>query len=435
MSQFRLTFKLATRYYSTGLANRYVRFINRASRVGFAIGVSALIIGLSLMNGFEKELKGSLLSAIPHIEYEAVNGHLNDWSSTAQQILHHPNVSKVAPYLKLNAMLQKKTYMEAVVLKGVEPSLESGVNVIPKKIVEGHWLSIDNRLRQNSNQLESQVDASSNLQSATPSAVIGVGLANKLSLSINDDIELLVPSFSSTGRLNAPSYLRFNVVGIYQVGGQVDTGQVFVDLGTLLKNQKLSSSQAQGVAVSLDNPFDARAVANQVGQMISDYVYVLDWFRSHGHVYNDIVLVKDIMHLVMVLVMAVASFNIVSSLSMAVQEKYADIGILKTMGLGHQQVKQVFVLMGLLTAIQGIAWGLFWGVLIALNLSEIVSFLEKLFNFKALDGDVYFINYLPSEVQATQVLIIAGTAVVIALLASLYPAKKASKLSPIELIQ
>ena len=423
ISPYTLTLKLATRYYSTGLANRYVRFINRASRVGFALGVSALIIGLSLMNGFEKELKSTLLSAIPHVEYESVTGHLEDWTQTTKQLVNHPQVTGVAPYLKLNAMLQKQNHMEAVLLKGVQPQLEYSVNIIPSKIISGRWLNVPG--------------SQSNLQkeSQEREAVIGVSLAEKLDLKINSPLELLIPTFSDNGRLNAPSYLRFNIVGIYQVGGQVDTGQVFVDLSDLAMSQNLAENKAHGVAVALLDPFDANKVAPQIGQMVTDYVYILDWFRSHGHVYNDIVLVKDIMYIVMVLVMAVASFNIVSSLSMAVQEKYGDIGILKTMGLSNKQVKQVFVLMGFLTALQGIAWGVFWGLVIAFNLTSIVSFIESALGVKALDGDVYFINYLPSQVQMGEVAIIAITAMVIAFLASLYPAKKASKLSPIELIQ
>lgn len=423
ISPYTLTLKLATRYYSTGLANRYVRFINRASRVGFALGVSALIIGLSLMNGFERELKSTLLSAIPHVEYESVTGHIEDWTQTTKQLVNHPQVTGVAPYLKLNAMLQKQNHMEAVLLKGVQPQLESSVNIIPFKIISGRWLNVPG--------------SQSNLQkeSQEREAVIGVSLAEKLDLKINSPIELLIPTFSDNGRLNAPSYLRFNIVGIYQVGGQVDTGQVFVDLSDLARSQNLAENKAHGVAVALLDPFDANKVAPQIGQMVTDYVYILDWFRSHGHVYNDIVLVKDIMYIVMVLVMAVASFNIVSSLSMAVQEKYGDIGILKTMGLSNKQVKQVFVLMGFLTALQGIAWGVFWGLVIAFNLTSIVSFIESALGVNALDGDVYFINYLPSQVQMGEVAIIAITAMVIAFLASLYPAKKASKLSPIELIQ
>ena len=187
--------------------------------------------------------------------------------------------------------------------------------------------------------------------------------------------------------------------------------------------------------MSFEDPFAARTLGSEVGQLLNDYVYVLDWFKTHGHVYNDIVLVRDIMYLVMVLVMAVASFNIVSSLAMSVQEKYGDIGILKTMGLSVAQVRQVFVMMGLLTAVQGIAWGTFFGIVLGLNLSEIMHFVETLFNFKALDGDVYFIDYLPSEVNVGQVVIIVTTALVIAYLASLYPARKASRMNPVELIQ
>ena len=414
--RYTLTTKLATRYYSTGVESTYVRFINRASRIGFAIGVAALIIGLSLMNGFERELKNTLLSAIPHVEYEAVDGHLSDWSKTATQALQHEKVVGAAPYFKLNAMVQKGQQMEAVLLKGVDAILEPEVSIVPKSIREGDWLSTP------SSDINAEV-------------VIGSGLSEKLSIGVGDKLELLIPSYSETGKLKAPSYLVYQVVGVYHVGGQVDQGQVFTSIRPLVEKQGLSITQAQGVAVSFEDPFAARTLGSEVGQLLNDYVYVLDWFRTHGHVYNDIVLVRDIMYLVMVLVMAVASFNIVSSLAMSVQEKYGDIGILKTMGLSVAQVRQVFVMMGLLTAVQGIAWGTFFGIVLGLNLSGIMHFAETLFNFKALDGDVYFIDYLPSEVNVGQVVIIVTTALVIAYLASLYPARKASRMNPIELIQ
>ena len=411
-----LAWQLAGRYYKTGVQSPYIRFINRASRIGFAIGVAALIIGLSVMNGFERELRNTLLSVIPDIEFKSVAGSLPDWTKTAKQVQQHPKVLSVAPFIELNAMIQKKNNMEAVLLKAVHQDLERTVNVTSEFIIEGTWLT--------------------KVESGTlPPAVIGVGLAKKLELTVGDRLELLIPVVSDTGRLSSPKYLNFVVSGIYQIGGQMDHGQVYVPLDVMQQSQGYSEYEAQGVKVSLIDPFEANKVASEIGSEITDYVYIIDWFRSQGHVYNDIVLVKDIMYLVMVLVMSVASFNIVSSLSMAVQEKYGDIGILKTLGLTPSTVKLTFVIMGLLTAVRGIFWGVFIGCVLATFLPNIFAALEGLLNFKVLDGDVYFIEYLPSELQFTQVLIIASTALFIALLASLYPSSKAAKLTPIELLR
>lgn len=412
MTSVRLAWSLATRYYSTGIDNPYVRFINRASRIGFALGVAALIIGLSLMNGFERELRNSMLSVIPDIEFEAVSGALSNWPITAKQVQGHPDVVAVAPYIKTNAMIQRQNEMEAVLLKGVSHQLESQVNAIPNSMLEGQWLKETNPNH----------------------AVIGVGLANKLNLSLGDSIELLIPKYSDSGKLLAPAYLPLTIGGIYKVGGQMDQGQVFTHLATLQNSQGLTTEQALGVNVKLKDPFQANRIANQLGAEITDYVYVLDWYRSQGHIYNDIILVRDIMYLVMILVMSVASFNIVSSLSMSVQEKYSDIGILMTLGLKAQSIKLTFLFMGLLTALRGIGWGVFWGSIISVFLTDIMTSLESLFGFKALDSDVYFIDHLPTEIAADQVIIVAATAFVIALLASLYPAKKAARLSPIELL-
>ncbi|GAB2993443.1 lipoprotein-releasing ABC transporter permease subunit [Psychrosphaera aestuarii] len=411
-----IAWQLARRYYKTGVQSPYIRFINRASRIGFAIGVAALIIGLSVMNGFERELKKTLLSVIPDIEFKAVSGSLPNWPSTAKQILGNTNVVAVAPFIELNAMVQKQNAMEAVVLKAVDPLLEPSINATSKYMVAGEWFS-----------QQTEIDG-------LPPAIIGAGLAEKLGLELGERLELLLPKISDTGRLSAPEYLNFEIDGIYKIGGQMDHGQVYVPLSVVQKSQGFSAEQVQGVKVALTDPFMANRVAAEVGSEITEFVYIIDWFRSQGHVYNDIILVKDIMYLVMVLVMSVASFNIISSLSMAVQEKYGDIGILKTLGLTPQTVKNTFVLMGLFTAVRGICWGVLVGVIVALFLPELFQMLEYVFNVKVLDGDVYFIAYLPSEINFLQVLVIAGTALTIALIASLYPATKASKLTPIELL-
>jgi len=205
-------------------------------------------------------------------------------------------------------------------------------------------------------------------------------------------------------------------------------------LTLLQKKLGLSAEQAEGVKVALIDPFNAHYSAQSIGQTLNDYVYVMSWYRTHGHVYNDIVLVKDIMYLVMILVMSVACFNIVSSLTMAVQEKHSDIGILKTMGLMPETVKRVFMLMGLLTALKGIFWGSVWGLLLAYNLPELFAMFEQWLNFKALDGDVYFIDRIPSEINLVQAAVVVLTALSIAFLATIYPARKASKMRPLDLL-
>ena len=407
----KLAFSFASRYYNASFSNPYIKFINRASRWGISIGVAALIIGLSIMNGFERALQTSLLSVIPDVEYEAVNGKLPDWTKTAERVLASPDVVGAAPYIKMNAMVQKQNVLEAVIVHGVEPSLESTVNKTTQLIVKGQWLT--NKIS---------------------GAVIGAGLAEKLSLQVSDRIEMLIPSANADGKLSAPKYLNLEIVGIYKIGGQMDYGQVYLPLATVQSLQKWQATEAEGIKVALKQPFEARNLARRIGQTLSDYVYVLDWFRSHGHVYNDIVLVKDIMYLAMFLVMAVASFNIVSSLTMAVQEKHSDIAILKTIGLQGSVMKSVFVLMGLLTASRGVVWGAVIGVLITLNLSMIMATIENVLGVKTLDADVYFIDHIPTQIEPLQVLLVVLTALIISFLATLYPASQAAKLKPVELL-
>lgn len=405
-----LTMLIARRYYKAAYQNPYIRFINHASSIGISIGVLALILALSIMNGFERELKNSLLAVIPDVEYEAVQGKLEDWHQPWHTLQQQPEVVAAAPYIKLNAMVQRKDVLQAAIVHGADPLLELEVNSTPAFITQGVWL-------------EGHEDA-----------VIGSGLADKLKLQVGDSIELLIPKTLENGRLGAPQYVKLKLVGIYHMGGQMDQGQVYINLTKLQQVLGWNSSNVEGIKVALDDPFSARYLGRKLGRELNEYVYVLDWFRTSGHIYNDIVMVKDIMYLAMLIVMAVACFNIVSSLTMAVQEKHGDIGILKTMGLKPHMLTQVFVAMGMLTAIKGVLWGGVIGATVAWKLEVIVAYIESFTGVKALDSDVYFISHIPSEIQLGQVIIVALTALLIAFIASYYPAKKASKLNPVELI-
>lgn len=409
IKQLSLPWQFAKRFYQGAYQNGYIRFINSASRAGISLGVAALIIGLSIMNGFERELKNTLLAVIPDIEYQAVTDYIDDWPKTVSEVNSHPNVIASAPYIKLNAMVQQGQQLHATLVNGVDATLEKQVNGISDFMIAGNWFS-------------------------DKGVIVGSGLAATLNVQLGDAIELLLPGGGASYSLTAPKYVKTTIVGIYQVGGQMDYGQVFMPLSQLQQLFNLTSDQAHGVKVALDDPFSARTLASNIAGSVSAYVYILDWFRAHGHVYRDIVMVKNIMYLVMVLVICVACFNIVSSLTMAVQEKHGDIGILKTMGLTNKRITQTFVFMGMFTAVRGVIWGIIFGCLGAIYLPDIVQYLEQAWNFKALDKDVYFIDHLPSELQGLQVTLIAATAFVISLFACFIPAKKASKLTPVELL-
>lgn len=406
----KLPLLIAKRYYKAAYQNRYIRFINQASSIGISIGVLALILALSIMNGFERELKNSLLAVIPDVEFEAVQGKLENWQKSYDVLSGQPEVKGAAPYIKLNAMVQKKDQLQAAIVHGVDNRLEKNVNAVHRFLIQGHWLS------------------------SSTDAVIGAGLADTLSLSLGDKLELLIPKTLPNGKLAAPQYVKLTVSGIYQLGGQMDHGQVFVNLPKMQEVLGWTAQQAEGIKVSLYEPFAARSISRSLGRQLDEYVFVLDWFRTNGHIYNDIVMVKDIMYLAMVLVMAVACFNIVSSLTMAVQEKHSDIGILKTMGLKSKMVTQIFTLMGMLTAIKGVVWGGIIGVTLALNLESFIKWLEQVAGFKTLDEQVYFISHIPSQLHFAQVGLICITALVIAFIASFIPAKKAAKLLPVDLV-
>lgn len=413
--QSNLSLFIAGRYLAHRRGKGFSSFISASSTIGIAIGVMTLIIVLSAMNGFEKALAKNFLSAVPHAELIGVNQPVSQWQTMAAQVQKLQHVSSVAPLIKMQGMLQKSDKLIGSEVRGVDASLESTVSSIPNYITLGSWQDIEKER----------------------AVVLGSGIADKLGVAIGDTVQLLSPpqgDSSVSGFVRALKKHNLEVVAVFNFGGELDNSQAFVSLKTAREIKGLINNQVDGVRLQVDDVFMAPKVASTAAYSQDHYVYIHNWTHSQGHLYNDIQLVRMIMFIVLVIVIAVASFNIVSTLIMVVNEKKSDIAILKTMGAHRRTIMFTFIFQGLTNGIMGTAIGGALGVLIAANLTAIVGWIEGFFAISVLSADIYFIDYIPSEVYLGDVVLTLCTALSLSLIATIYPSWQATKLNPAELL-
>lgn len=404
---------LALRYVSRRHSSGFSSFISASSTLGIALGVMVLIIVLSAMNGFEKALADKLLSIIPHGEVESVLDPIENWPNTAKTMSKHPDVLAVAPVVKVAGMAQKSGQLKGVEVRGVDARLEQQVSKISDYVIAGDWsvLTQDHMV------------------------VLGAGIAKKLNLSIGDKVQLLVPTKSANKQhFPAPKVGHFTLGAIFKFGGFVDDNLVYISLASAQQLTGLTASQVNGLRVNVVDVFSAREVIQQIAYQLNDYLYIHDWTRTQGHLYQDIQLVRMVMFIVLALVIAVASFNIVSTLIMVVNEKKGDIAILKTMGASPLLVMTSFVIQGLINGVLGVLLGVTTGVAVALNLTQVIHWFEKILNTQFLSGDVYFIDYIPSVLHWQDVYITVFIALLLSFVATIYPAWRATKVEPAQVL-
>ena len=411
-----LSLFLGLRYVRSRHGNGFSSFISASSTLGIALGTMVLIIVLSAMNGFERELAHKLLSIVPHAELISVNKPIENWLTSVKRVQDQPEVIAAAPIIKMAGMMQYKNQLKAVEIRGVDPKLEILVSDIRRYIIKGNWqdLNQENGL------------------------VIGSGVAKKLSVDIGDRVQILLPSKKADNNITqsfaSPLKRNVKIVGIFKFGGTIDESLAYISLAQAADIVGYSSKQAQGIRLKVNNVFNAPTIARNVAYKFDYYVYIHDWTRTQGHLFNDIQLVRMVIFIVLVLVIAVASFNIVSTLIMTVNEKKSDIAILLTMGAKPATIMLTFIFQGLFNGILGCIIGGLSGIYLALNLSEIFVSLESLLSMKFLSADVYFIDHLPSELQMNDVYITILTALCMSLLATIYPAWQAIKIKPAQVL-
>ncbi|MCL1077575.1 lipoprotein-releasing ABC transporter permease subunit LolE [Parashewanella spongiae] len=408
-----LALTVGWRFYRARQSNKFISFIAFASTAGIALGVGVLIVLLSAMNGFEKALEERLLGVTPHAELIGVNAPIDDWQRLIDDAKKIPGIAAAAPFMKINGLVQKKGGFQAIQLVGIDTQLEGAVSTLPQFTDKVSWNSLGPKQGNH--------------------VIVGRSLLKKLNLEIGDTLALYVPkqvSGSSSNFASAKSH-RFVITGTYTLGGELESTTAYIPMDYSQSLQGFGN-EVSGVRLKMDDVFMAPRLVRQLGYSQEQIVNMLDWTRTQGHVYQDIQLVRLVMYLALALVIAVACFNVVSTLVMSVRDKQSEIAILITMGLSRSSVMQVFMVQGTLNGIIGCSIGAFIGVILALNLSALAKQIEELFNVQIISGDVYFIDFLPSELQWNDVYISVGLALAMSLLSTLYPAWKATKVDPAE---
>ena len=403
-----LSLQIALRFSRGRRRSGMVSLISVISTVGIALGVAVLIIGLSAMNGFERELKNRILAVVPHGEIEPVNQPFNDWQNTLTKIEKVPGILAAAPYINFTGLIESASNLRAIQIKGVEPSQESRLSALPNFVENQAW---------------------SQFSAGKQQIILGKGVAEALKVKQGDWVSLSIPDNDEGNRLLQPKRVRLQVAGILALSGQLDHSFAMVPLSDASEYLDMGHS-VTGIAIKVDDVFNAQKRVREAGEVTNAYVYIKSWIGTYGYMYRDIQMIRAIMYLAMVLVIGVACFNIVSTLIMAVKDKRGDIAVLRTLGAKDGLIRAVFVWYGLLAGLLGSVSGVIIGVLASWQLTPIIHIIEKLIGHQFLSGDIYFIDFLPSELHWQDVLSVLATALVLSLLASWYPARRASKIDP-----
>lgn len=403
-----LSLFIGSRFSRAKQRNKMVSFISLSSTIGIAVGVAVIIIGLSAMNGFERELQNRVLSVISHGEFEGVRGPVQNWQAVVAQATQNPEVLAAAPYVKFTALAERGTQLKAIEVRGVDPSMEQAVSRLSQFVTDEAW---------------------SRFVPGEQQVILGKGVADQLGAKVGDYVTLMIPSADGSSRVQAPRRIRVQISGLLALNGQIDHSLALLPLEDAQQYARLDHA-VTGVSIKVSDVLRANQIVRSVGNTLNEYVYLRSWQQKFGFLYRDIQMVRTIMYLVMVLVIGVASFNIVSTLMMAVKDRAAEIAILRTMGATDGLVKRIFVWQGVFSGVLGSIVGSVFGVVVAFNLTPLVKGLETLIGHHFLSGDIYFVDFLPSQVDSGDVLLVSGTAIVLSLLATWYPAARASKLNP-----
>ncbi|WP_318366559.1 lipoprotein-releasing ABC transporter permease subunit LolE [Enterobacter sp.] len=385
-----------------------VSLISVISTIGIALGVAVLIVGLSAMNGFERELNNRILAVVPHGEIEPVNQPWNNWQEALTKVEKVPGIVAAAPYINFTGLVESGVNLRAIQVKGVDPVQETRLSALPGFVQNNAWASF---------------------KAGQQQVIIGKGVADGLKVKQGDWVSIMIPNSSADHKLLQPKRIRLQVAGILQLSGQLDHSFAMIPMQDAQQYLEMNNS-VTGIAIKVNDVFNAQKLVRDAGEVSNSYVYIKSWIGTYGYMYRDIQMIRAIMYLAMVLVIGVACFNIVSTLVMAVKDKSGDIAVLRTLGAKDGLIRAIFVWYGLLAGLFGSLCGVVIGVVVALNLTPIMNGIEELIGHQFLSGDIYFIDFLPSELHALDVVYVLVTALVLSLLASWYPARRASNIDP-----
>ncbi|MFZ6675901.1 lipoprotein-releasing ABC transporter permease subunit [Undibacterium sp. Xuan67W] len=393
--------------------NSFISFISMISMAGIALGVAALIVVLSVMNGFQKEVRDRMLSVLAHVEVFDATGALPDWQATAQEVLRNKAIKGTAPYVDAQAMIIRDDVMRGVILRGILPEEEPKVSEVATKIKAGKL---------------------SDLKPGEFGIVLGSELARALHASLGDKVSLAAPEGQLTPAGMVPRLKAFTVVGIFEAGHfEYDSGMAFIQMNDAEKFFRLSAPS--GLRLRIADMLKAPQVALDLSRTLTGNLLIRDWSQQNRNYFAAVKTEKTMMFIILTLIIAVAAFNLVSTLVMTVTDKQADIAILRTLGASPWSIMKIFMIQGALVGLLGTAIGVGSGILIAHNIDIIVPFIEHVLGVQFLSKEVYVISTLPSDLQWSDVWTIGGVAVVLAFVATIYPSWRGARVKPAEALR
>jgi lipoprotein-releasing system permease protein len=408
------------RYTRAKRKNHFISFISLTSMVGIALGVAALIVVLSVMNGFQKELRTRILGVASHLEITGSNNQLVDWQRVAEFTSRAHHVLASAPYITAQGMLSYDQGVQGAIIRGIVPTAEDKVADLGSHMKAGSL---------------------NDLKAGEFGIILGADLAYALGAQIGDKVVVMAPQGQFTPTGVVPRLKQFTLVGLFQIGMyEYDAGLALIHMEDAAKLYRMGSN-VSGVRLKLKDLFEAPTIAatmtDQLNRRLNPYgnYFVTDWTQQHANFFRAVQMEKRVMFIILTLIVAVAAFNIVSTLVMAVTDKRADIAIMRTFGASPGSIMKIFIIQGAFIGVIGTVLGAIFGILIALNIDTIIPFIEHLFNVQFLAKDVYYISDLPSDLVWSDVITIVSVSFVLSLLATIYPSFKASRINPAEALR
>ncbi|MBR9829456.1 MAG: lipoprotein-releasing ABC transporter permease subunit [Oceanospirillales bacterium] len=410
-----LSIFVGLRYTAAKRGNHFISFISLVSMLGLMLGVAALIVVLSVMNGFDRELRQRILGMVPHATLAGyADQGLDDWAVLREQVLAQSGVAGAAPYVQAQGMLTSRGRVQGVLVNGIDPVLEPGVSIIAQHMQAGEL---------------------NDLVAGEYGIVLGELLARFLGVEVGDKVTLVLPEASISVAGVIPRLKRFDVIGIFSVGAELDANLAYIHMTDAARIKRMPAERVDGLRLKFDDLFTAPQQAQQIARSQSRPLYVNDWTRTHGNLFQAIQMEKRMIGLLLLLIVFVAAFNIVSTLVMVVTDKRSDIAILRTMGATPSTILRIFMVQGIVIGLIGTALGVVLGVTLALTVTDLVAWIERMLGIEFLSADVYFISYLPSQLIWSDVGMITLAAFAISFVATLYPAWRASRTQPAEALR
>ena len=409
-----LSVYIGLRYTRAKRRNHFISFISLTSMFGVALGVAALITVLFVMNGFEKELRERILGMTSHAFITGNGSPLTDWKNLQSQIQHQPHLLDSAPFVEGQAMLSQGNRVRGTLIRGIDPKLEPRVSTIHENIIQGHF---------------------NNLKPGGFGIILGHDLARAMGVRTGDKITLITPHVSPTPAGVIPRLKRLNVVGIFEIGMyEYDSALAIMNIEDAAKLFRIPN-QVTGLRLKLDDVFQAPRITHNIMKTLSTEYRAVDWTYQHANFFRALKTEKTVMFVILLLIVAVAAFNIVSTLIMMVTDKQSDIAILKTLGMTPRDIMAIFMVQGVLIGIFGTILGIIGGVSLALNIANIIASLEAFLGYQFLPADVYYISNLPSDLHWNDVTTIGLTAFALSLISTIYPSWKAAQTQPAEALR